>query len=49
MWVQVIPIGGLEASWSNWITTESGCQLATVHELSGFGLKLPMESVKAYN
>lgn len=33
MWVSVLPIGGIEASWKDWITTESGAQLPTVHYL----------------
>lgn len=40
MWVSIIPIGGLEASWENWITTESGAQLSTFHKLLFFGLEL---------
>lgn len=33
MWVDILPIGGLEATWENWITTESGAQLPTTHKL----------------
>lgn len=33
MWVDIIPIGGLEATWSNWKTTKSGAILPTNHKL----------------
>lgn len=40
MWVDILPIGGLEASWSNWTTTESGAQLPTFHKMLVFGLEI---------
>lgn len=40
MWVDILPIGGLEASWTDWTTTESGAQLPTFHELLFLGIKL---------
>ncbi|MDT0621633.1 hypothetical protein [Croceitalea vernalis] len=47
MWVSVIPIGGLKASWDDWIITESGAFLPKTHE---FGpLTMDMGSVKGYN
>lgn len=33
MWVDIIPIGGLEASWENWTTSTSGISLSTFHKL----------------
>ncbi|MGC1632040.1 MAG: hypothetical protein WA749_08000, partial [Gelidibacter sp.] len=32
MWVDILPINGLEASWSDWTTTESGAQIPTFHK-----------------
>ncbi|CAI8328580.1 MAG: Uncharacterised protein [Polaribacter sp. SA4-10] len=49
MWTQIIPIGGIEASWSNLKITESGILLPTAHALSLFGMNLPMGNVKSYN
>ncbi len=49
MWTQIIPIGGIEASWSSLKTTESGILLPISHTLSLFGMKLPMGNVKSYN
>ena len=40
MWTSIIPIQGLEASWDNWITTESGAQLPTFHKLLFMGLEM---------
>lgn len=33
MWVSVLPIKGIEAGWSKWISTESGAMFSTEHEL----------------
>jgi len=40
MWVDILPIGGLEASWTDWTTTESGAQLPTFHELLFLGIEM---------
>ena len=44
MWVDILPIAGLEATWDNWITTESGALLPTSHKL--LVLELDMGEVK---
>ena len=49
MWVKIIPVGGLEATWTNWITTASGCKLPTNHKLNAVGLEIDMGTVKAFN
>ncbi|MPR37012.1 hypothetical protein [Salmonirosea aquatica] len=33
LWVSIIPIGGIKATWSDWKTLKSGLKVATVHEL----------------
>ena len=40
MWTSLLPIDGLEASWSDWTTTESGAQLPTFHKLMVLGLEI---------
>ena len=47
MWVDIIPFGGLEASWDDWITTESGTFFPKSHQLGP--VKLAIENIKAYN
>lgn len=39
MWVGIIPIGGLKATWDGWITL-GGAQLATTHALGPITLQL---------
>ena len=40
MWVDILPIDGLEATWNQWTTTESGAQLPTFHKFIIFGLEM---------
>lgn len=47
MWTDILPIDGLEATWYDWTTTESGAQLPTFHKLLFLGLE--MGEVKGLN
>lgn len=47
MWVSIIPIGGVEATWENWTTTESGAYLAKYHKALGIGI--PISNLRAWN
>lgn len=49
MWVKIIPIGGVSASWNTLKDMDSGIKLPSKHTLSLFGMKLDMGEVKAYN
>ncbi len=40
MWTKELPIDGLEASWSDWTTTESGVLLPTYHNILFFGMEI---------
>jgi len=40
MWVDILPIGGLEASWTDWSTTDSGAHLPTFHKFLIFGIEI---------
>jgi hypothetical protein len=47
MWTSILPIQGLEASWTDWTVTESKAQLPTFHKLIILGIEL--NSVKGKN
>lgn len=47
MWVKIIPLGGLEATWDDWQVMESGAFLPKSHQLGPF--TLGMGDVRAYN
>ncbi len=47
MWVKIIPVGGIEASWDDWQVMESNVFLPTSHKIGPFTLN--MGKVKAYN
>ena len=47
MWTSILPIDGLEATWQDWTTTESGAQLPTFHKLLVVGLEI--EGIKGTN
>ena len=40
MWTSILPIKGLESSWSNWTTSESGAKLPTFHNILFFGIEI---------
>jgi hypothetical protein len=40
MWTSVLPIDGLEASWTDWIITESKAMLPTFHSIFFLGLDI---------
>lgn len=44
MWVGIIPIGGLEASWGNWQTLSTGAKIATQHQILFFNI--PISNLK---
>ncbi|MBU2973188.1 hypothetical protein [Zobellia sp. B3R18] len=47
MWVSIIPIGGLQATWDDWKIMETGAFLPTSHKLGP--ITLDMGEVRGYN
>jgi len=47
MWVQIIPIGGLEATWDDWQLVNSGAFLPKTHLLGP--IKLDMGNVRGFD
>ncbi|MCH2193113.1 hypothetical protein [Kordia sp.] len=47
MWVDILPIGGLYASWDHWQTMKNGIPLASLHTL--LFLDIHVDSIKAWN
>jgi len=47
MWVAIIPVGGLYASWDNWQVMESGISLSGLHTL--LFLDIEVENIRAWN
>ena len=47
MWVKIIPIGGVEATWDEWLVTDSGAFLPKTHVMGPFEFSLG--DVKGYN
>lgn len=45
MWVDILPIDGLEATWTDWTTTETKAQLPTFHKFLFLGLEI--EDIKS--
>lgn len=40
IWADILPIGGLEATWDSWITTKSGAMLPTNHKILVINLEI---------
>lgn len=47
MWVSIIPIGGLYASWEDWQTTKTGIPLSNSHKI--FFMEIPIKNIKTWN
>ncbi len=47
MWVKIIPVGGLSASWDDWQVTENGVFLPASHKLGP--INIGIDNLRAYN
>lgn len=46
MWVSVLPVGGLSATWDGWVTTETGALVSSRHSIGGL-LDLELSDIRA--
>lgn len=47
IWVSIIPIGGIEFNWEDWLTLSSGAKVSTMHTIKGTSIKITQTDVKA--
>lgn len=47
MWVDILPIDGLKATWSGWVTTKGGAMFSLNHQLGP--LSIPITNFKTHN
>ena len=47
MWVSIIPLGGISATWTDWQTLSTGAKIATAHQLSLVNMAIPITNIKA--
>lgn len=47
LWVQILPIGGIEFTWEDWMTLPSGAKISTMHKIKSTDLSLPQTNIKS--
>jgi hypothetical protein len=40
IWAQILPIGGLSATWEGWIQLSTGAKVSTLHRIGPFSLEI---------
>ncbi|MBL7817177.1 MAG: hypothetical protein JNL70_19290 [Saprospiraceae bacterium] len=46
IWVKILPIGGLEFSWDDWMTLPTGAKVSTAHKVKGTNSVIPIMNIK---
>ena len=47
LWVKILPLGGIEFSWADWITLPTGAKISTLHNLKSTSFSIPELNIKA--
>jgi hypothetical protein len=47
LWVKILPIGGIEFSWTDWLTLPTGAKVSTMHKIKSTEMAIPQANVKA--
>lgn len=47
LWVQVLPLGGIEFTWEDWMTLPTGAKISTMHKIKSTDLAIPQTNIKA--
>jgi hypothetical protein len=47
LWTKILPIGGIEFSWEDWLTLPTGAKVATMHKTKSMGLAIPQTNIKS--
>lgn len=45
LWVKVIPVGGIEFTWEDWMTLPTGAKVSTMHKVGSFAI--PQTNIKS--
>jgi hypothetical protein len=45
MWTKIIPIGGVSASWENWVELPNGAKISSFHNIGG-KMPLPIDNIQ---
>jgi len=45
MWTQIIPFGGVSATWENWTELPNGAKISSFHKIGGM-MPLPIDNIK---
>jgi hypothetical protein len=45
LWVKILPIGGIEFSWTDWMTLPTGAKISTMHKIKSTDMAIPQTNI----